>query len=125
MDKNKPLQLVLKYKWFDMIKPGIKPEEYREIKPSIVSMLFDWKASGLKLVDFTERLKKERNESPLWVYFKHTHVTFYRGYSTDREKMTFRISNCSIGPAFSEWSDNFPGDVFVIDLEKEDGTGEI
>jgi len=29
----KILHLTLKKKWFDMIKSGLKPEEYREIKP--------------------------------------------------------------------------------------------
>ena len=29
----KTLTLSLKLKWFDMIKAGVKKEEYREIKP--------------------------------------------------------------------------------------------
>ena len=34
------LDLVLKGKWFDMIKEGIKREEYREIKPYWTKRLF-------------------------------------------------------------------------------------
>lgn len=29
----KTLDLVLKYKWYDMVDSGVKTEEYREFKP--------------------------------------------------------------------------------------------
>ena len=33
----KTLDLVLKHKWYDMIESGLKTEEYREIRPCIVT----------------------------------------------------------------------------------------
>ena len=40
----KTLTLSLKRKWFDMIKAGVKKEEYREIKPFWEKRLLDYKA---------------------------------------------------------------------------------
>ena len=36
---DKILQLTIKKKWFDLIKSGIKTEEYREIKPYFINRL--------------------------------------------------------------------------------------
>lgn len=38
------LTLALNKPWFDMIKSGVKTEEYREIKKSYISRFFDMKA---------------------------------------------------------------------------------
>lgn len=118
MDENmKTLKLVLKYKWYDMIYSGQKPEEYREIKESIVSLLFDWADSPFDRPTFTKELIREGNESLLWTFLNDfDYVEFYRGYSKNRKSMILELESVQIGKAKSEWSENWQGDVFVIKL---------
>ena len=70
---EKDLHLVLKFKWFDMIKRGVKLEEYRDLN------------------DF---YKKKIDGS-------HTHVVFHKGYSS--ETIRKRILSISIGEGFEPW----------------------
>lgn len=44
MIETKTLTLPLNKKWFDMIKSGMKKEDYREIKPYYEKRLLDYKA---------------------------------------------------------------------------------
>jgi hypothetical protein len=43
-ENTKTLKLTLKKEWFDLIKSGEKVEEYRVIKPWMLSRMFDFKA---------------------------------------------------------------------------------
>jgi len=104
---NKKLKLVLTRKWFDMILSGEKKEEYRAIKKSVVSLLFDWKESGLSREQFTEDLNEYGDNSDLWVFLK---------YSANRDKFDIEFLSVSIGEAKPEWSDNWKGNVFIIKL---------
>ena len=115
---NKKLKLVLTRKWFDMILSGEKKEEYRAIKKSVVSLLFDWKESGLSREQFTEDLNEYGDNSDLWVFLKdfNDDMTFYHAYSTNRDKFDIEFLSVSIGEAKPEWSDNWKGNVFIIKL---------
>lgn len=117
--KNNMLKLVLKHKWYDMIESGVKPEEYREIKESIVGLLFNWRDSGFDRLIFTDILYEEGSDSTLWKYLKpFDSVEFYRGYSKGRKTMIHKIDSVGIGKANPEWSENWPGKVFIIKLCK-------
>ena len=72
----KTLHLVLKRKWFDMIKSGEKKEEYREIGDYWGKRLFG------KQYDV---------------------VTFHHGYSKNRESITLSIKSIHIGSGLVEW----------------------
>jgi len=117
---KKKLKLILKRKWFDMILSGEKFEEYRDIKKSVVSLLFDWKLSGLTRVKFTNDLKTNGSKSDMWEYLKDLDeiMTFYHAYAHDRDSFDIEFIGINIGEAKPEWSDNWKGNVFVIKLGK-------
>ena len=117
-DSKKKLKLILTRKWFGMILSGEKKEEYRDIKESVVSLLFNWKLSGLTRLQFTNRLKNEGDDSDLWVFLKDFEdiMTFYHAYAHDRDKLDMEFLNVKIGEAKPEWSDNWKGNVFIIKL---------
>jgi len=98
------LRLTLKKKWFDMIKAGIKKEEYREVKRYWIQRLCD-------------EVEYETNYGN-WegVFKKFTHIEFKNGYSKDDPTMLVEFKGLRIGEAKPEWSDNWQGEVFVISL---------
>ena len=67
------LDLVLKYKWYDMIESGEKPEEYRDI----------------------QKWRKRIIGKPF------THVRFHRGYTS--RVMYKRIESISVGTGNPDW----------------------
>ncbi len=99
------LHLVLKDKWFQMYKDGLKTEEYREITPYWCNRLLGSIPLGL------EFWQMELDEYPLvkmYDPFAINHflikkfrlrgfkfVTFHRGYTN--EKITFLLKNIRIG----------------------------
>jgi hypothetical protein len=90
------LHLTLKKKWFDMIKAGVKKEEYRELK--------DYWFDRLTEDDYPLRAKK--------IDF----VLFRNGYSKDAPQIKVECLGILIGDANPEWSDNWKGGCFVIQL---------
>lgn len=86
----KILDLVLKKQWFDMIKSGIKHEEYREIKPYWTKRFLD----------------KDGNFKPF------THIKFHNGYTSNY--ILFRIENMSIGKGKPEWGGDIDNNVYII-----------
>jgi len=98
------LRLTLKKKWFDMIKAGIKKEEYREVKRYWIQRLCD-------------EVEYENNYGN-WegVFKKFTHVEFKNGYAKDAPTILVEFKGIRIGEAKPEWSDNWQGDVFAISL---------
>jgi hypothetical protein len=98
------LHLVLKDKWFQMYKDGLKTEEYREITPYWCNRLSGQILLGLRFW----QIELERN-SPIKRYnpfalkllikkcgFRgYRFVTFHRGYTN--EKITFLLKNIKIG----------------------------
>jgi len=115
------LKLVLTHHWYDMIESGVKKQEYRTIKGSIVSKLFYVKHSEVSNDIFTKSLIDHTNGCPLIKHFSKSFdkVEFARAYDKNRKIMTFEIANIDIGTAVPEWSDNWPGNVFRIHLGKK------
>lgn len=111
------LHLNLKRKWFDMIKSGEKPEEYREIKPAIVSLLFDWKRSGLSRYQFVEACRNV--EEFIWAYLKHdgdADITFSNGYATDRDQYKIIWNGIDVDFGEPKWGAEPGKPYFVLKL---------
>lgn len=104
MKLSDTLHLVLKDKWFQMFKDGLKTEEYREITPYWCNRLLGSVPLGL---DFW---KIELNKNPLVKMYNpfalnhflintfglrfFRYITFHRGYS--KETLTFLLKNIRI-----------------------------
>lgn len=112
--ENKILRLTLKKKWFDMIRAGVKKEEYREIKPYWISRLF---YDGFMLdAPINSRICVNEYE---WRYpKKYSFIEFKNGYGKNAPTMMVEYKGLSKGNAVPEWSDNWQGEVFVIKLGK-------
>ena len=82
------LDLVLTYKWYDMIESGEKREEYRAITPY-------WR----------KRIQSGK---------RYTHVRFHRGYTA--KSMVFRFDGLRIGNGNTQWGAPADRDVFIISL---------
>lgn len=97
------LHLVLKDKWFQLFKEGVKTEEYREITPYWCNRLLGCVPFGLKFwqieLDKNSPIKKY-NPFALNLLMKKfglrgfESVTFHRGYTN--EKITFLLKNIRI-----------------------------
>lgn len=112
----KTLYLNLKKKWFDMILSGEKKEEYREIKPTIVRLLFNV-PKHYTLSEFTEQLKSNHSDPLLWQYVKpFDNNRFLNGMKKLTPQFIIEHKGISIGKAKPEWSDNWQGEVFIIKL---------
>lgn len=131
----KTLKLTLKKKWFDMIASGEKNHEYREVKDFFVSRLFyvikPMDISGFrtkKILDMFNFAKGYRKGSVNAINFllnegyikpiKYDQVEFRNGYSKDSPILLIQYSDLYIGNAVPEWSDNWQGDLFIIELGK-------
>lgn len=88
-NKNSVLKLTLKKKWFEMIKAGIKKEEYREVKEY-------WDI----------RLKNKKFK---FVFFKN-------GYKKNAAAILVECNGILKGKAKAEWSDGWQGEVYIISL---------
>lgn len=105
MKFSSTLHLVLKDKWFQMFKDGLKTEEYREITPYWCNRLLGPFPFGL---DFWQKELDENSPvkvhdsfaSNYFLIYKYrlrgfSFVTFHRGYTN--EKITFLLKNIRIG----------------------------
>lgn len=108
----KVLKLVLKYKWYDMIEAGLKPEEYRSCNEYWLRRLLD----GGWVYDSDNNLLPANEWDVAFKQFDA--VQFYRAYSKNRKTMLWEFIKTDIGKAVPEWSDNWQGDVFRIKLGK-------
>lgn len=98
------LHLVLKDKWFQMYKDGLKTEEYREITPYWCNRLLGGIPFGLYFwqKELNENTPVEKYNSFALNYFLinkfglrgFRFVTFHRGYTN--EKITFLLKNIKI-----------------------------
>lgn len=129
--KPKILHLTLKKKWFDMIASGEKKEEYREIKPHWASRLLDFSGYHAETKDDFKNLAADiafdvrngHNASDVFkAYFTRIHefdtIVFRNGYASNAPTITVECLGIDIGPAVSEWSDNWQGNAFRIKLGK-------
>ncbi len=97
MKYSDTLHLVLKDKWFQMYKDGLKTEEYREITPY-------WCNRLLGDIPFTREYwelilaNKKTDKKRLTYNYSVRHfdfVTFHRGYT--KETITFLLKDITIG----------------------------
>lgn len=86
------LVLPIKKKWFDMIKAGIKKEEYREIKPYYETRF--------------NKLFKEEVEAV---------VTFRNGYSSNSPKIDCLVS-LKIGKGKPEWGAEPNKNYYILNI---------
>lgn len=106
---DKTLILPLKKPWFDMIKAGIKKEEYRD-----GSMSFYW----------ANRLRERTKTSDGWKYgdFKHfDRLVFTLGYprADDKDRrLEFKNPKIRIGTGKPEWGAETGKIYFVITWEE-------
>ena len=83
------LDLVLRYKWYDMILRGEKLEEYRDIEK--------W---------YNRILEKG-----------YTHVRFRRGYT--KTSLLFCIESISVGMGHQEWGAPESSEVVIIKFKED------
>ena len=141
-EENKTIHLILKNKWFDMIKEGKKTREYRDLKRWIWRLIFKDKMKGDSTAEeieqfFKNRIKKMREElyknmpelsdvatTILSFGFKdrsiyrYSTVTFHRGYCTTT--LTYSIRNISIGEGDTALGAEEGKMYIIIDFSKDD-----
>lgn len=98
------LRLTIKKKWFEMIKSGVKKEEYREIKKYWIQ----------RLLNDVEYDSKHNTWDGVNKNF--TQVEFKNGYQKNAPTILVEFKGLRIGEAKPDWSDNWQGDVFIISL---------
>ena len=109
---SEPLVLPIKRKWFDMIRKGIKLEDYREIKPYYDTRLMN--AFGSILVngqimhgkDVPEEIRKE------WP----VPVIFRNGYGGNSPQIT-AFCNLKMGNGKTEWGAEPGKKYYILEIE--------
>ena len=123
------LRYTLKKKWWDMtFISRIKKEEYREIKPYWISRLIDFSDVPIEQkqdlsviasdIIFDINNGHDPNEVIKAYHCKFkpfTHAEVKLGYARDAPTGLIEIKGIRIGTAVPEWSDNWQGNVFVIE----------
>ena len=119
---SRRLTLPLKKKWFDMIKSGIKKEEYREINLYWISRminvnnLFIDEYSKYDIPMFVEELKKG-NDSPLVRFRQFDEVEFTCGYpkkgDTER-RLLFKNPKICVSYGIQDWGAEEGKKYFII-----------
>ena len=100
----KTIHLNLKKKWFDMILSGQKKEEYRELKPSMVSLFFDYKEGDVTREKFIEILVNDNDNAFCWCLLKEFHtITFSNGYSKTRDQFKIEVESIDYREGKEEW----------------------
>lgn len=107
---SKTLHLPMKGKWHRMISDDIKKEDYRAIKQYWIKRLF-YKGSSIR---FSEN--QVEIDGMFYTPIPYDTVTSKNGYSRNSPVTVVRYLGVSIGPAVPEWSNNWPGECFVIKL---------
>lgn len=110
----KTLTLSLKKKWFDLIKTGIKKEEYREIKPRYLGMFCQQKIihGPNKYNDFDVgfHLPFPENQE----YDKLEFTLAYPSRAETDKWLTFKNPKIRIGTGKPEWGAELGRLYFVI-----------
>ncbi|MDC7994442.1 ASCH domain-containing protein [Altibacter sp. HG106] len=95
------LNLTLKKKWFDLIKSGVKKEEYREVKDY-------WQ----------NRLEKPRT-APFVIRFKDFDcIRFRNGYAKDAPTFDIELKGIEYGTGNPEWGAEKGKTYYVLSLGK-------
>lgn len=108
---SKTLHLPMMEKWHQMITAGIKKQDYRAIKPFWIKRLF-YKEYTL------ERIASNQVKIGDYYYTpkEYEKVSSDNGYAKNKPVTVLEYLGVTIGPAVPEWSDNWPGECFVIKL---------
>ena len=118
----KTLTLSLKRKWFDLIKAGIKKEEYRNIKPHYISRFFDRREMLDCMGLYSAAAFEEKQLPKPMMFVKHfDRLVFTLGYpkAGDTERMlVFKNPKIRIGTGKPEWGAEPGKKYFVITLEE-------
>lgn len=93
------LHLTLKKYWFDMIKSGVKKEEYREIKDYWV-----------------KRLKDMSLEPPFKAFKSFSIIEFKNGYAKNAPTMRVEFKGIRIGKPKIEWC------IDAIEFDQDNGS---
>lgn len=125
----KPIYLVLKPQWYDMIEDGIKEDEYRDITAHYVSRLFlERKCVGSNefqcikrlqatyLANHVDMLKFQLDTGMLKP--KSDSVTFQRAYPKNPPRQTLSVPSITIGCGKEEWGAKKGKEYFVIHLKR-------
>lgn len=124
----KTLKLTLNKQWFDLVKNGVKTEEYREIKQYWIKRI-----TGGYVVNVGTGQKIEDNEAynaivnnlenikdaKKWQPNKFERVEFTNGYSPKSPKITFECLGIEYGKGKSEWGAEPHKFYFVIKIGNE------
>lgn len=115
----KTLTLPLKRKWFDMIKSGVKLEEYREIKPRYLEMfcttLRGFEANHSNNFDVSFHLKWPEEQGFDTLVFT---LGYPKAGDTER-RLTFKNPRIRIGTGKPEWGAE-PGKLYFVITWEED-----
>ena len=109
----KILFLPLKKEWYEMIESGVKPEEYREIKPYWIKRLCDNWVSRDRFIDCMNNCCINCIQTLLYNLYKYDAVKFSYGYT--KRTMTFEIESITIGKGNPKWGAP-KSEVFIIKL---------
>jgi len=122
------LNLTLKKQWFDLIKSGVKVEEYREIKTYWARRLFDypqdmeWAVEEEMVGDMQNPLRRHRSIGAMYKFFgvspKGYHIVRFRnGYRRDSPVIEKRLRKITIGQG--DINRGAPGNtqVFILELQ--------
>ena len=119
------LHLPLKSKWYDMIESGVKPEEYRDIKPYWVKrFLWDEDYNGpleRKDAELSAPLLINAVDACCFTFRHYDFVEFTCGYPKKEDtsrRMTFEVVNIKMEMGNPEWGAPTDKEVFIIKLGK-------
>lgn len=113
----KTLYLPLKKKWFNMIKDGIKKEEYREIKPKYLALFCDFVHEASEPNKYNEFDVGFHLMWPMDFSEKYDTLVFTLGYpkANDPERrLEFNNPKIRIGEGKPEWGAEPGKKYFVI-----------
>lgn len=113
---TKILHLTLKKRWYDLIKSGVKVEEYREIKMYWWKRLVECGECYRSIDDSLNAKLAAVNEWKMLKGIDFEAICFKNGYSKTAPSFLIEFKGIEIGKAKPEWSDNWQGDVFIINL---------
>lgn len=94
-----------------MISSGEKKEEYRELKAY-------WGRRLIRTYEYTDIWPDITANGMALKFKEYDEIHFKNGYGKNAPLLVVEWLGCDIGPAFPEWSDNWPGNVFRIKLGK-------
>lgn len=113
------LTLQLKRKWFEMIRDGVKLEEYREIKPHYIRQFIKFEPLKKDVIEhckigFDEgEINGMENDLLLLEYSKLVFALGYPKADDTSRRMEFKNPKIRIGEGLPEWGAE-PGKIYFI-----------